>query len=100
MKFHPQAHDILLHKHSGNVCDNHDNQPITWQGHLCEGADLTAPIGHNFCLWTKCGKHDVPANSAEVGYVGLVTCPDCIALNEPSEADQGLIPIPDGYAEQ
>jgi len=35
-------------------------------------------------------------------YTGCTYCPTCWAEieREPTEADQGLIPIPDGYAEQ
>lgn len=69
--------NIRTHRHSGQTCDNHDGKPLIWNGHLCEGANLTAPIGRDFCLWTKCGKHDVPANAAHVGSHNEVTCAAC-----------------------
>jgi len=55
--------------------------------HVCEGDYLT-PGKTNFCLWTKCGKHDVPANEGYYTRNGkpVVTCAACIqeaASHEP-----------------
>lgn len=76
------AENITRRKFSGDLCDHHDGRPIVWNGHLCEGANLVAPVGRAFVLWTKCGKHDVPANAAYVGTRDDVVCSDCGALAE------------------
>lgn len=54
---------------------------IVWNGHLCEGADLTPfSKARNFCLWTRCGKHDVPANAAHEGRRDEITCEECLTV--------------------
>jgi len=56
------------------------SKPIHWADksgvvHACTGDYLTP---HDFCLWTKCGKHDVPANTGYRPQDGdQVTCPQC-----------------------
>ena len=82
VEFKPTARDMLFHKYSGRTCDHRDGMPIVWNGHLCEGANLTAPGGMDFCLWSKCGRHDVPANTAEIGHMEFVTCVECLATQE------------------
>lgn len=55
-----------------------NGNPIIWNGHACEGADLTPHSkARNFCLWTRCGQHDVPANAAREGSEQEITCDDC-----------------------
>lgn len=56
---------------------------IIWNGHACEGADLTpASKSRNFCLWTRCGMHDVPANSAHEGERSEISCEACLAVTD------------------
>ena len=33
--------------------------PLFWEGHLCEGSQLVLGFPDTFCLWTRCGRHDV-----------------------------------------
>lgn len=57
-------------------------RPVLWRDkrgvmHAATGDYLTP---HDFCLWTKCGKHDVPANAGfRPAPDDVVDCPDCIA---------------------
>lgn len=45
--------------------------------HAGEGADVHPGVR---LLWTQCGKHDIPANSAWLQRPkDNVTCPDCLA---------------------
>ena len=55
---------------------------IFWNGHLCEGDRIVTSNPNTFILWTRCGKHDVPANQ---GYTGPsaeqeIKCPDCLSI--------------------
>lgn len=60
-----------------------DRDPITgreyfWNGHLCEGTRLVDFDSGTFCLWTRCGKHDVPANAAWLrGPDDVLACAEC-----------------------
>lgn len=63
---------------------NEMSEAIIWNGHLCEGAKLVPIDSSTFCLWTKCGKHDVPANSAHKGDRSEVDCPVCLSLSPPA----------------
>lgn len=77
--------DVKDAKISGKTCRTQNHKPIFWKGHLCEGANIVAPIGEEFCLWTLCGDHDVPANAAREGDVRDVRCSECIRVwNEES----------------
>lgn len=69
--------DIETHRLSGEVCTASRGRPIIWKGHLCEGTNLTDIRNDNFCLWTRCGKHDVPANQAHAGSESEVKCSEC-----------------------
>lgn len=96
--YRPAVRDELLHRHSGRTCDHRDGAPITWNGHLCEGANLVAPIGVEFCLWTKCSKHDVPANAAEIGCIEYVTCEPCLEAHRKQLAitDEDIVEVDHG----
>lgn len=58
----------------------YDGKPIRWADksgamHAAEGDWLTR---EDFCLWTVCGSHDVPANTGfTAGDGDVVTCPHC-----------------------
>ena len=51
------------------------NQLMTWKGHEAVGDRIFHDNRDTFILWTKCGSHDIPANSAVYG--GEVTCEQC-----------------------
>lgn len=57
---------------------HHQGSLIIWNGHLCEGSRLVSGDPSTFCLWTRCGQHDVPANSAHEGSLDEVTCSSCL----------------------
>lgn len=82
--------DVNRHKHSGLLCTKSRGNEIIHDGHLCEGADVTAPIGRNFLLWWRCGKGDVPANKGYEGDIKEVTCPDCLELWEQEHGQFGV----------
>jgi hypothetical protein len=69
--------DVTRNRMGGDVCQLSNGKPIVWNGHLCEGANLTPPRDDHFCLWTRCGKHDVPANAAHEGSREDVECAEC-----------------------
>ncbi|HTV69286.1 MAG TPA: hypothetical protein VMF90_12185 [Rhizobiaceae bacterium] len=71
------ALDIKFHRNDGKLCTLSNGKLIIWNGHLCEGANLTSPRDVNFCLWTRCGGHDVPSNSAHEGILAEVECGEC-----------------------
>lgn len=71
--------DVTQERQSGKLCYTSNGNVMVWNGHLCEGANLTPP-GDNFCLWTRCGRHDVPAGQAREGRAEDVTCADCEKL--------------------
>lgn len=72
--------DVTKERRSGKVCMTHRGHEIIWRGHLCEGANLTPKRYDNFCLWTRCGKHDVPADKGYEGDIKEVTCPECRSI--------------------
>ena len=53
---------------------------IVWNGHLCEGDQMIPNNRDTFILWTRCGKHDVPANKGYEGDISEVTCTECRGL--------------------
>lgn len=72
--------DVIEHRFSGKTCTTSHGREIVWNGHLCEGANLTPIRDDNFCLWTRCGKHDVPAGKAHEGDTKEVDCQICLGL--------------------
>lgn len=57
-----------------------NGMPMRWGDadyiiHAVEGNNLAG--GGNFCLWTICGLHDVPANTG-VRSRAKITCPHCL----------------------
>ncbi len=60
--------------------------------------------GYGFGVWEKTTPEDIKPEGWVIldPYTGCTYCPECWAEieREPTEAEQGLIPIPDGYAEQ
>lgn len=74
-------HDVTTHMRSGELCTSSNGKPMIWKGHLCEGANLVGGSNVEFCLWTRCGSKDVPANSAHEGSLSEVTCDRCKSLN-------------------
>lgn len=72
--------DVFEHRNTGKLCTTSDGKEIVWNGHLCEGANLTGSIGDNFCLWTRCGNADVPADRGYEGDIREVTCPACLSV--------------------
>jgi len=81
--------DTRSHSMTGKLCSTQDGCPIVWSGHLCVGANLTPPSVDNFCLWTLCGEHDVPCNSANEGTIEEVTCVKCAEIFAPQSSDSG-----------
>lgn len=69
--------DVTTDRNSGKTCTTSHDNVMVWNGHLCEGANVVAPIGREFCLWTRCGKHDVPGGKAHEGALREVTCEEC-----------------------
>ena len=62
------------------VTRERNGHAIYWNGHLCEGDYLVPTDPDTFVLWTRCGKHDVPADAAwEMRPENGVTCPICAA---------------------
>lgn len=72
--------DVRRERLSGKLCTTSNGNPVVWNGHLCEGANLAGTRDDNFCLWTRCGARDVPAGKAYEGSISEVTCPACAAL--------------------
>ena len=72
--------DITTDRLHGKTCTTSRGHEIVWNGHLCEGANLTPPRDDNFCLWTRCGCADVPADKAHEGDIREVECPDCLNI--------------------
>jgi hypothetical protein len=65
---------------SDDLTIKQNGHDIFWNGHLCEGADVHRGI---FLLWTRCGKHDVPAGKAwERRPEDIVTCAACLSKAE------------------
>jgi len=74
--------DVVGHRASGDVCSLSNGKQIVWNGHLCEGANLTPQHNENFCLWTRCGTLDVPFNQAYEGDEQDVVCLQCLAISK------------------
>jgi hypothetical protein len=72
--------DVSTDRLSGKTCTLSNGNVMVWNGHLCEGANLTPKVSDNFCLWTRCGKHDVPAGGAHEGDLSQVTCLGCLRI--------------------
>lgn len=72
--------DATEDRRSGKICTTSHGKEITWKGHLCEGANLALATDDNFCLWTRCGKHDVPAGKAHEGDIKEVDCQICLGI--------------------
>ena len=72
--------DATEHRLDGETCTTSHGMPIVWNGHLCEGANVTPPRNDNFLLWTRCGSADVPAGKAHEGARTEVTCEKCLAI--------------------
>ena len=72
--------DVTTERHSGQICTTQHGHEIIWHGHLCEGANLTPLRTDNFCLWTRCGKHDVPADKGYEGDIKEVSCAECLSF--------------------
>ena len=72
--------DVTTARTSGETCTTSNGREIVWNGHLCEGANLTPPRDDNFCLWTRCGCADVPAGKAHEGSLSEVECPECLKI--------------------
>ena len=60
-----------------NLCKTSHGHEIIYDGHLCEGTKL---VPTNFCLWTRCGALDVPADMAHEGDIKEVTCLECLNI--------------------
>ncbi len=73
--------DTNPHRRSGKTCTTSNGRPIIWNGHACEGANLTPGSDENFCLWTRCGSADVPAGAAHEGTAAEIDCPNCKAMS-------------------
>lgn len=65
--------DLTTHK---------DGMPIIWRGHACEGFQIIPSDVGTFILWTRCGKHDVPANAGHVGKFEDIHCSACVEVIE------------------
>lgn len=72
--------EVTRERLGGKTCTTQHGHEIVWKGHLCEGANLTPPNNDNFCLWTRCGSADVPADAAHEGSLREITCGDCLKI--------------------
>jgi len=72
--------DVSTHRTSGELCTTSNGKQMVWNGHFCEGANLTPQKNENFCLWTSCGSNDVPADQANEGDRQDVVCLECLKL--------------------
>ena len=60
-----------------------DGKPVLWEDalgvfHAAEGCYVSPPRDLTLLLWTRCGQHDIPANTAFHPNVSdAVTCPYC-----------------------
>lgn len=91
--------DMNKHRFDGMTCTTSNGHPIIWKGHLCEGANLTDQRNDNFCLWTRCGKHDVPANAAHEGTTDEVDCDNCLDIDRAEyDAENGPRDIGDAWS--
>ena len=62
------------------VAHERNGHAIYWNGHLYEGDYLVPTDPDTFVLWTRCGKHDVPADAPwEMRPEYEVMCPICAA---------------------
>ncbi len=63
-----------------------NGKTIFWNGHVCEGNRLVENDASTVCLWTRCLKHDVPANEAwEKAPYDKITCVECAAIQPKGE---------------
>lgn len=63
-----------------------NGKTIFWNGHVCEGNRLVENDASTVCLWTRCLKHDVPANAAwEKQPDDKITCVECAAIQPEGE---------------
>jgi len=72
--------DVMEDRLSGKTCTVSNGRVMVWQGHLCEDANLTPSRTDNFCLWTRCGKHDVPGGASYEGDIKEVNCRECLEV--------------------
>lgn len=71
-----------------------NGRPIFWNGHLCEGDRMIDRDPGTFLLWTRCGKHDVPANAAwEKRAEDMVECAECAAIVMAEAAQEPRAPV-------
>jgi hypothetical protein len=82
--------DTVNGRLQGELCTTSHGNHIVWDGHLCEGANLTPPRNDNFCLWTRCGGGDVPADKAHEGTMNEVECAACRRLYEEENGQFGV----------
>ena len=80
------SYSIERHRLSGETCTTYKDVSLVWKGHLCEGANLTPPRDDNFCLWTRCQQHDVPADNATTGSLADVHCSACAEVFRKEQA--------------
>lgn len=63
-----------------------NGKTIFWRGHICEGDRIAASDAGTFLLWTRCLKHDVPANEAwEKQPDDRITCIECATIQPKGE---------------
>lgn len=73
--------DVATDRLTGKTCTASRGRLIVWNGHACEGANITPPHVDNFILWARCGKADVPAGAAhETDDRSEVTCANCAKI--------------------
>mgnify|MGYP003406344611 FL=1 len=60
-----------------------NDRPLMWTDpngvtHAAEGCYISPPGDRSLLLWTQCGQHDIPANTAfHPGSGDAVDCPKC-----------------------
>lgn len=63
---------------TNDLVTKQNGRDIVWNGHLCEGARMVQRDPGTFLLWTRCHKHDVPANAAYTRIPeDVITCVAC-----------------------
>lgn len=82
--------DVTTDRRGGKTCTTQHGHEIIWNGHLCEGANLTPSLSDNFCLWTRCGKHDVPADKGHEGSLAEVSCGECLKMWNDENGQHGV----------
>ena len=58
--------------------------PAVWRDrngvtHQAVGNQMVSFDRGTFIMWTRCGKHDIPANGAWISTLDVVDCPQCKA---------------------